>query len=185
MKELSRHLLLPVLAMTWLAAAPFPAAAKDVAKVDWKTPPKLTLRGLGEVKVGMTPKEVKALFSKVKELDAGGGTECYYLEPQGVPQGVSFMITDGRVSRIDITSSRYTSLSGATVGQGEKQVSKLYKGKLEVTPHHYDENGHYLTYVPTDKKDKNYRMVFETDGSKVTMFRTGKLPEVEFVEGCL
>lgn len=185
MKSFSKYLLLPVLAMTWLAAAPLPAAAKDVAKVNWKTPPKLTLRGLGEVKIGMTLKQVKALFTDVQVLDSGGGTECFIVEPEGVREGVFFMITDGHVSRIDIETSYYASLSGAKVGQTEKQVIKMYKGKLKVTPHHYDDKGHYLTYVPTDKKDKNYRMVFETDGSKVTMFRTGNLPEVEFVEGCL
>ena len=42
----------------------------------------------------------------------------------------------------------------------------------------------YLTYVPKDKSDRNYRVVFETDGKRVLGFRAGKLPEVEFVEGC-
>lgn len=132
----------------------------------------------------MTLKEIKTLFPKVAVLDAGGGEACFYAEPQGVPQGVAFMVTAGRVSRIDITSSHYQSLSGARIGQTEQQVIKTYANKLKVTPHHYDEKGHYLTFVPQDKKDKNYRMVFETDGSKVTEFRAGKLPEVEFVEGC-
>ena len=95
------------------------------------------------------------------------------------------MITEGRVSRIDITSSNYSSLSGAKIGQTEQQVIKLYANQLKITRHHYDENGHYLTFVPKDKRDKTYRMVFETNGRSITEFRAGKRPEVEAVEGCL
>lgn len=183
MKSFSKYLLLPVLVVTWLVATSFPAAT--TGEVNWNTPPKLSLKGLGQVKVGMTLKQVKSLFTDVKVINYGDGDECFYIEPRSVPSGISFMITDSHVSRIDITSSNYASLSGAKVGQTEKQVINLYAGKLEVTPHHYDERGHYLTFIPKDREDKDYRMVFETDGKKVTQFRAGKLPEVEFVEGCL
>lgn len=183
MKLLSRQFVLPVmLAATCFAS--LPADAADTGKVNWQTTPKLSLNGLGQVKIGMTLKELKALFSKVEEQDAGAGTECFYAVPKGVPKGISFMITGGKVARIDVDSANYSSMSGAKVGQTEKQVSKLYNGKLEVAPHHYDEKGHYLTFVPKDSKDKNFRMVFETDGKTVTTFRAGKLPEVEYVEGC-
>ncbi len=184
MQGLSKFLVPSVLAMIWLTAAPFSAAA-ETGKVNWNPPPKLSLKALGQVKIGMTVKEVKALFNKVTVIDHSDGQECFYLEPQGVPQGAAFMITDGRVSRIDIDSTQYASLSGAKIGQTEQQVMKLYTNQLKVSRHHYDEKGHYLTFVPKDSRDKNYRMVFETDGRKITTFRAGKLPEVEFVEGCL
>lgn len=183
MQGLSKFLLSAVLALTCLSATSFSAAA-ETGKVNWNNPPKLSLKALGQVKVGMTVKQVKALFTNMTVLDAGGGQECFYLEPRNVPKGVAFMITDGRVSRIDITSAHYSSLSGAKVGQTEQQVIKRYANQLKVTRHHYDEKGHYLIFVPKDKRDKGYRMLFETDGRKITEFRAGKLPEVEFVEGC-
>jgi hypothetical protein len=39
--------------------------------------------------------------------------------------------------------------------------------------------------VPNDNADRNYRLVFETnENGVVTMFRSGKLSEVTWVEGC-
>lgn len=46
------------------------------------------------------------------------------------------------------------------------------------------QNGKYLTFVPKDATDKNYRLIFETSKNRVTRFRSGKLPEVEYIEGC-
>ncbi|WP_255327297.1 hypothetical protein [Synechocystis sp. PCC 7509] len=40
-----------------------------------------------------------------------------------------------------------------------------------------------MTFIPKDKSDRFYRLVFETDGKRVLSFRAGKLPEVEYVEG--
>ena len=184
MQALAKPLWPCVFACLWLMTPPL-ASAAETGKVNWNTPPKLTIKALGQVKIGMTVKQVQALFPKVSVLDAGGGQACYFLQPQGVPKGVALMITEGRVSRIDITSSNYSSLSGAKIGQTEQQVIKLYANQLKITRHHYDENGHYLTFVPKDKRDKAYRMVFETNGRSITEFRAGKLPEVEAVEGCL
>jgi hypothetical protein len=95
------------------------------------------------------------------------------------------MVTDGRISRVDIwRDSRVTTFSGAGIGDTEARIKALYPGKIQVSPHKYVRGGHYLTFVPKDRSDSNYRLVFETDGNRVTQYRAGKLPEVEFVEGC-
>lgn len=58
-----------------------------------------------------------------------------------------------------------------------------YGSRVTVQPHLYT-NGHYLI-VRSDKPElSHYRIVFETDGTSVTRFRSGREPEVEFVEGC-
>jgi hypothetical protein len=36
----------------------------------------------------------------------------------------------------------------------------------------------------TPKGGGNNRIVFETDGKKVVKYRSGRLPAVEYVEGC-
>ena len=74
--------------------------------------------------------------------------------------------------------------SGAGNGDSEAQVQARYENRLQVSPHKYLPGGHYLTLVPSDAADLDYRVVFETDGSTVTGFHAGKLPEVELVEGC-
>jgi len=82
--------------------------------------------------------------------------------------------------------SAITTLSGAKIGDTEARIKALYPGQIKVSPHKYtgDSGGHYLTFVPKDKSDRFYRLIFETDGKQVTNFRSGKLPEVEYVEGC-
>lgn len=82
------------------------------------------------------------------------------------------------------SKSRVTSLSGAKIGDTEARIKSLYPGQIEVTPHKYLSNGHYLTFVPKNSQDQANRLIFETDGSRVTAFRSGKLPEVSWVEGC-
>lgn len=32
--------------------------------------------------------------------------------------------------------------------------------------------------------DQNYRVIFETHEGKVTAYRAGQLPEVNYIEGC-
>lgn len=62
------------------------------------------------------------------------------------------------------------------------QVQALYAGKLEVEPHHYDPNGHYLTLIETGR-DRAIR--FETDGKVITQIYSGRNQETHYVEGCL
>jgi hypothetical protein len=62
-------------------------------------------------------------------------------------------------------------------------VQALYASRVAVSPHKYT-GGHYLTVTPTAPGDSAYRMVFETDGRRVTQFRAGVRPAVEYVEGC-
>ena len=103
---------------------------------------------------------------------------------QGGPEGVSFMVASGRVVRADVTGGTVTTLSGAAVGDSETAVQARYSGQLQVSPHKYVPAGHYLTLVPSDAADAGFRLIFETDGSKVTGFRAGADPEVSYVEGC-
>jgi hypothetical protein len=144
----------------------------------------VTLRGIGPVRVGMTPAEASSAAGKqiVAKPDVNAG--CGYAEPEGGPEGVSFMVVSGRIARVDVTGGPVKTLSGAGVGDTEAQVQARYSNRLEVSPHKYVASGHYLTLVPTDPADADFRLIFETDGTKVTRFRAGKQPEVSYVEGC-
>lgn len=145
---------------------------------------KLTLNGIGTVRVGMTVKEATRVAG-TKLVGDAPNDNCYYVKPQGEPQNIGFMVTGGRISRVDVyKKSRVTTFSGARIGDTEAQIKSLYPGQITVTPHKYVEGGHYLTLIPKDRAYGNYRLIFETDGKRVTQLRSGKLPEVEFVEGC-
>ncbi|WP_413172316.1 hypothetical protein [Anabaena azotica] len=157
---------------------------------------KVTINGIGAVKAGMNLPEAAAAANARLYVSASPSDSCYYLEAEGDIKGISFMVTKDEaksrqkyitsdvIARVDIDDPRVTTVSGAKIGDTEARIKSLYPGQIKVTPHNYVQNGHYLTLIPKDKADQNYRVVFETDGQRVTRYRSGKLPEVEFVEGC-
>ena len=91
------------------------------------------------------------------------------------------MIERGRVTRIEITDAHHRTLSGVRVGDTESDAQAAYGKQLEVTPHKYQGNWHYLTLRLLDRR---YALVMETDGKRITRMRTGIVPSVEYVEGC-
>jgi hypothetical protein len=144
---------------------------------------KLTINSLGGVTVGMTISQASKAAG-VRLIVEPFDPNCYYVKPQGQPKNVSFMITDSRIARIDVDTKLITTLKGAKIGDSEARIKSLYPGQIQVKPHEYIQGGHYLVFVPSDRVDQNYRVVFETDGKRVIRMRSGKVPEVEYVEGC-
>jgi len=140
---------------------------------------KLTYYGFGPVKVGMKiSAAARALGVPFTELDKEN--DCHYANPKRLFKDVSFMITNGRIARIDVDTRRYATAAGAKIGDTEVQIKRLYKGKVEVSPHKYTD-GRYLTVIVNGGK---FGIVFETDGKRVTSIRAGKSPEFGYVEGC-
>ncbi|WP_339384126.1 hypothetical protein [Microcoleus sp. LEGE 07076] len=152
---------------------------------------KLAINGIGPIRVGMTVDEASR-SAGIKLIKSGSGGmdeyQCSYVRPQGAPKGISFMVAKDRIARVDINNDRTTTIAGAKIGNTQQQIIKLYPGQIKVTPHPYvgspPQNGKYLTFVPKDAADKNYRIIFETSKNRVTRFRSGRLPEVEYIEGC-
>ncbi len=140
--------------------------------------------GIGEVRVGMTVKQAaKAAGVKLVPSYNDNNNECRYVQPQSGLKNIGMMVSKDRIVRIDIyKGSSIKTLKGAGIGDSEARIKSLYPGRIEVSPHKYTK-GHYLTFVPADRADQN-RIVFETDGRKVLNYRVGKLPDVEYVEGC-
>ncbi|MHC5821381.1 MAG: hypothetical protein ACYT04_37285 [Nostoc sp.] len=145
---------------------------------------KLFINGIGQVRVGMTVSQA-AKAAATKLIGDSPNNSCYYVKPENEPKNLLFMVTKGRISRIDVRhNTQITTLKGAKIGDTEAQIKSFYPGQIQVTSHKYVQGGHYLTFIPKDRANQKYRVVFETDGKRVTQFRSGKLPEVEFVEGC-
>ena len=132
----------------------------------------------GPVVVGATVGEAERASGLpfVVELEADG---CAYYLATGAPEGVSFMVIDDTVARIDIDKPGVLTKSGFGVGTSEAEILRL-SPTAAVTPHAYTD-GHYVTI--TDDTTGN-KFVFETDGTTVTAFHAGRPPEVEYIEGC-
>lgn len=149
----------------------------------------IAINGFGPVMLGMTVKEAsQAAGIDLVPLSANPNSICTSYKPAKTPEGLgntTFMVRNGRIARIDIGDSRPRTVSGARVGDTENRVKSLYSGRLQVNPLPNSEQGHFLTFVPTSQRDRNLRLKFATDGSKVTEIIVGQLPEVDYIEGCL
>jgi hypothetical protein len=147
---------------------------------------KVAINGIGPIRVGMTIQEAEASARTRLISDERSELEtCWYVKPQGGPKEISFMVINGEIARVDIYgSNRITTVRGAKIGDSEDRIKSLYPRQIQVSPHEYVQGGHYLTFVPRDASDRQYRLVFETDGRRVKLIRAGRLPEVEYVEGC-
>ena len=108
---------------------------------------------------------------------------CDYVKPTGLPAGTALMVIKDSVMRVDVDSGGIPTAEGARVGDSEQSVIDLYAGRVTVQPHKYTgPQGHYL--VVRAPADSMYAIIFETDGKRVTSYRAGRRPAVEFVEGC-
>ena len=132
---------------------------------------------VGPVRIGMTIAEAEAAIGRPFDSAVDSG-DCIFRQTPAAPRGVLFMHVGGRIARIDLRSFAVRTDKGIGVGDSEMQVQNAYGQVVETTPHKYT-SGHYLT-VPVG----DHKIVFETDGQWVTRYRVGRLPEVEWVEGC-
>ena len=141
--------------------------------------------GYGPVKIGMRIDKAERLLGvKLKIDNYLEDDTCRYFNIQNGPS-ISFMTDHRVIVRMDVFAKQSGPATdrGAKVGDSEASVLAKYAGRIKVGPHHYTgPEGHYLRVY--DAKGK-VRVIFETDGKKVTGYRVGRDPAVEYVEGCL
>ena len=144
----------------------------------------LSEEGLGQIQIGMTLTEAVNMGLVNERPDMKSA--CDFVFPAvgaGIPFGVNVMVVKGKIARIDVDTGTVTTEDGAKIGDTEDRIKSIYGDELTIEPHKYIEGGHYLT-VKGDSASAGKAIVFETDGKRVTMFRAGRIPEVEWVEGC-
>jgi hypothetical protein len=140
--------------------------------------------GLGQLQVGMTLVEAVNMGLVNERPDIK--PKCDFVFPAvgaGIPFGVNVMVVKGKIARIDVDTGTVTTEDGVKIGDTEDKVKSVYGDELQIQPHKYIEGGHYMT-VKGDSASAGKAIVFETDGKRVTMFRAGRIPEVQWVEGC-
>lgn len=141
------------------------------------------LDGIGPLRAGMTLAEAAtALGGRLEALrDTMDG--CGFTSIRGAPSGLSLMVVEGRVERVDVDSVDVATDRGARVGDAESRVLELYSGEIRVEPHPYEgPEGHNL--VVAKPGDTTRVLIFETDGKRVTRYRAGRRPVAEWIEGC-
>jgi hypothetical protein len=149
-------------------------------------PPGWTLRldGIGPVRVGMTIAAVERLLGGTARIDRiEPGDECGYADLAVIPEGISFMLSGDIIVRTNIDTAGFLDEAGLGVGSSEADVLARRAGMIRVEPHPYTgPEGHYMIVdIPARP---GFRLIYETDGQRVVTFRAGRLPEVDFIEGC-
>ncbi len=161
-------------------------ALADVGDPLLTTAATITTGGLGPVRVGMTVEEATAAagLAMIAPTDSAPAASpgCGFARVDGF-DGVGFMLIDGVIARVDVFSGSTSTASGAQIGSTEDEIKTLFPDVITVSPHQYVD-GNYLTLTPTAENLTDFRVVFETDGQVVTGYRAGRVPQVEWIEGC-
>lgn len=137
--------------------------------------------GIGPIRAGMRlGQAAAALGDPVPEIPRKNEV-CNYVSFASLPR-VAVMVVGDTIVRFD-TDTLVRTEAGAQPGLTEAEVLALYGERARVSPHHYTgPEGHYITVDAPG--DNLHRIVFETDGNKVTTFRFGRREQVGWVEGC-
>ncbi|PBS12351.1 hypothetical protein CMZ82_10310 [Lysobacteraceae bacterium NML93-0792] len=151
-----------------------PAVVEDV----------ITFDGFGPAAFGADQEQVRmawgADLGDAVPSEPGG---CYSLTPQppgDAGYGIAFMIEADRFARIDVRNAGYAAPGGGKVGMDRSDIERLYAGRIEATPHKYVEGAQVLRV-----REGERALVFETDtAGRVTGWRIGTPPQVDYVEGC-
>ena len=170
---------------TPMAEAPAPTPAADDTAAPAGPVSQASFLGYGDMKLGSTVEEARAAWGGELNGAPMEGTTCHYLWPKWItrPADFAFMMEDGRFVRYDVGTDKETAPGGGKVGMSVEELQKLYGGALKASPHKYTQGGQYLSMDAGDVAPT--KLVFEADAAgKVTSWRVGLSPQVEYVEGC-
>ena len=154
------------------APAPTPAPAGFTVSAD----------AAGPIRIGMSVADLQNAAGAITP-PPNAAAECAYVHPASAPPGVLAMLTKGVVARIDVDSAGVATAEGIAVGDSASKVNEAYAGRVTATPHKYVQGGQYLTVKPSAPQD-SLRIVFESEAGRITRYRVGRVPQVEWVERC-
>ncbi len=140
--------------------------------------------GYGEVKFGIAAADMDAAWGgELNEMGKGENASCYFMTPAWVKNSAefNFMIVDGKFVRYGTESTKFVAPGGGKVGMTTAEIQSLYPDRIEVQPHKYSDG----KYLRIKDAATGTALLFETDtAGKVTEWRVGMPPQVDYVEGC-
>ena len=142
--------------------------------------------GYGDMKLGSTVEEAKTAWAgELQESIPADGSTCHYLMPKWASKSseFGFMMEDGKFVRYDVGTDKEAAPGGGKVGMVVEQLMLQYGASLQSAPDKYVEGGKVFTIAAPEGSPA--KLVFQADGvGRVTAWRVGLPPQVDYVEGC-
>ena len=139
--------------------------------------------GYGDMRFGMDEPTFRHAWQGDLTGKASADGGCYYLTPKWVKSAkdFGFMFEQGHFVRYDVGNTREEAPGGGKVGMTIAQIQALYGDRVEQTPHKYEQGAFYLRIANAH----DGVLLFEADAQgKVTRWRVGMPPQIDYVEGC-
>ena len=139
--------------------------------------------GFCGVKFGMTVAAAKAVYpGKLQTLSADDAVDpqaCFELFGNTPIKGVSFLVEQSKIGRVDFLEEGPKSADGFGVGSDAAKMRARYGAALKEQPNKYEPE---VTDLVVDAPPG--RQVFEVQDGKVRAWRAGVPPTIDYVERC-
>jgi hypothetical protein len=159
------------------------APAAEIAALSACAP--VSAEGYCGVTWGMSPSQARGKFP-VKLEDYNGDTSakpnpnaCYEMFAGEPVQGVSFLVENAKIGRLDVISEGPKTADGFGVGSQAAAIRTKYGAALTEAPNKYEPEVIELTLTQGASKT-----IFEIQGDSVRAFRSGVAPTIDYVEHC-
>jgi hypothetical protein len=106
---------------------------------------------------------------------------CYSVDSPKHP-GVSFMLENAHITRVDVDGSAMATAEGIRVGDTEARVKQVYGSRLKVEPNAY--SGSADPVLTMRSADGRYGIRFITKKRKVRLIYAGRWQSIQYIEGC-
>lgn len=141
--------------------------------------------GFGPAKFGDNEESVRIAWGRPLEADKPAiGSSCYnlYQTPASL-KNIVFMFENNQFVRYDVKDSQLTAPGNIKVGNNVDAILQSNFANLIIQPHKYSKGARDFIVMP--KAHKNTQLIFEVDAhNKITQWRIGVKPQVNYVEGC-
>jgi hypothetical protein len=144
----------------------------------------IELQRFGSIDYGSTVEDAERITGVDLVADSNDAAGCHFESPAGGGRGVRFLVSEGAVARVDVTSQDYATATGFRVGDTERAIVSGYNDQLEEAPHPTEPSRTIYTVIPRQDRNRNFRVVLETEANRVVAIRAGRVPEVLAVDGC-
>ena len=135
----------------------------------------ITTVGLDTVNFGMTVKQAETAAG-TSMIPCAPVSSCYRVTPTDAPDGISFVVHEGTIERVDIAEGPITTRSGVGIGTAEDRIIELFGNQIERAIN--DDSSVDLIFVPQDEDDAEFRVIFTIRDGVVETFRSGRTPLV-------